>query len=114
MSPLAASPPISVKRVAEHFAEELRRRFGQAVVDVRLFGSHARGQGNEDSDVDIAVVLESVDWKTRTAVIDLATDTGLPHDLHLSPSVFDRQTYERWRRQQRPLVTDIEQEGISL
>jgi predicted nucleotidyltransferase len=70
---------------------------------VRLFGSFARGRAHEDSDVDVAVVLDRADLDTRRKVIDLATDVGLlSHDLLLSPTVFDRETYERWRAQERP------------
>jgi predicted nucleotidyltransferase len=47
------------------FVDALHARFGDAVVDVRLFGSFARREANEDSDVDIAVVLERVDWRTK-------------------------------------------------
>jgi uncharacterized protein len=108
------APPSLVRSVAARFALELRRRYGDAVLDVRLFGSFARGGADEASDVDVAVVLESVDWETRRDVIDLATDTGLPHQLLLSPTVFDRETYETWRRQERALVLDIEREGIPL
>ncbi|MGH9380106.1 MAG: nucleotidyltransferase domain-containing protein, partial [Thermoanaerobaculia bacterium] len=82
--------------------------------DVRLFGSFARAQAHEDSDVDVAVVLEQVDRRTRGEVIDLATDVGLPLDLHISPTIFDRETWERWRRQERPLVMDIERDGVRL
>lgn len=96
------------------FARALRRRYGDAVLQVRLFGSFARGGADETSDVDVAVVLESADWETRREVIDLATDTGLPHDLLLSPTVFDRETYEAWRRQERALVMDIEREGVPV
>lgn len=108
------APPSLVRSVAAQFALELRRRYGDAVLDVRLFGSFARGGADEASDVDVAVVLESVDWETRRDVIDLATDTGLPHQLLLSPTVFDRETYETWRRQERALVLDIEREGVPL
>lgn len=98
----------------ERFAEELRHRFGEAVVDVRLFGSFARSEAHEESDVDVAVVLEHADWQTRGEVIDLATDLGLPVELHISPTIFDRETYVRWRRQERPLVMDIERDGVHL
>ena len=84
------------------------------MVDIRLFGSHARSNAHEDSDVDIAVVLEEAGWETRRDVIDLAADLGLAHDLMLSPTVFDRETYERWCAQDRPLTRDIEHEGIRL
>lgn len=99
--------------VAE-LARELRRRYGEAVLEVRLFGSFARGEADEESDVDVAVVMESADWQTRREVIDLATDTGLPHDLRISPTIFDRETYETWRRHERALVKDVEREGVAF
>jgi predicted nucleotidyltransferase len=100
--------------VLTRFAEELRRRFGQAVIEVRLFGSYARSEADEESDLDVAVVLERADWNTRREVIDLATDVGLPFDLLISPTIFERETYERWLHQERPLVMDIEREGMPL
>jgi len=114
MAHVAAAPTPTVWEAVAEFARELRRRYGDEVLDVRLFGSFARGEADEDSDVDVAVVLESADWETRRDVIDLATDTGLPRDLLLSPTVFDRETYETWRRQERALVGDIEGEGVSF
>ncbi len=109
----AVAAPL-VETVTRRFARELRRRYGEAVVDVWLFGSFARAEADEESDVDVAVVLERADWKTRCAVIDLATDTGLPHDLRISPTIFDRETFELWRAQERPLVMDILRDGVSL
>ena len=97
-----------------HFARDLRERFGESVVDIRLFGSFARSTAHEESDVDVAVVLEEAGWDVRREVIDRATVIGLRHDLILSPTVFDRETWERWRAQDRPLTRDIEDEGIAL
>ena len=102
------------RAVAALFADALRRRFGDAVVQVKLFGSCARGEAHELSDVDVAVVLESIDWPTRCEIIDLATDIGFEHDRRLSPTLFDRNTYERWLSQERALVMDIEREGLAL
>ena len=109
--------PASGQHVAgalARFASVVRGRFGESVVDIRLFGSHARANANEDSDVDVAVVLEAAGWEVRRDIIDLAADIGLEHDLLLSPTVFDRETYERWRAQDRSLVRDIETEGIRV
>jgi predicted nucleotidyltransferase len=114
MVELAAPAAGAVARALAEYASQLRRRYGEALLDLRLFGSFARGEADEESDVDVAVVLEQVDWRTRCAVIDLATDIGLPLDLRISPTVFDRETWETWRRQERPLVMDIEREGVPL
>ena len=103
-----------VARVLACFARVVRERFGDSVVDIRLFGSHARSAAHEESDVDVAVVLNEAGWEVRRNIIDLAADIGLEHGLTLSPTVFDEATYERWRVQDRPLVHDMEHEGIRL
>ena len=100
--------------VLARFAGAVREQFGEAVLDIRLFGSYARSDAHEGSDVDVAVVLEEAGWEARRDVVDLASDLGLAHDLTLSPTVFDRETWERWRAQDRPLARDIERDGIRL
>jgi hypothetical protein len=106
--------PSAARAALGTFVDALHARFGDAVGDVRLFGSFARREANEDSDVDVAVVLERVDWRTKREVIDLATDVGLSTGLVLSPVVFDREIYERWREQGRPLVKSIERDGVPV
>jgi len=108
--PLSAA----VLEAAAEYGQRLRSRFGEEVAAIRLFGSYARGEAHEESDVDIAVVLDSVDWATRREVIDLATEVGLERELHLSPTLFDRTTFELWRRQERALVVDILREGVQV
>ena len=58
------------------FAHVVRERFADAVIDIRLFGSHARSNAHEESDVDVAVVLEEAGWETRREIIDLASNIG--------------------------------------
>jgi predicted nucleotidyltransferase len=106
--------PPSVEGAAVAFAHQLRERFGDQVLLVRVFGSYARGEAHEDSDVDVFVVLEQFDRERWAEVIDIATDTGLPRDLLLSPTVFDRATWELWRSHERALVMDVEREGVPV
>ena len=103
-----------VANALARLARAVRERFGDSVIDIRLFGSHARMAAHEESDVDVAVVLNQAGWEIRRDIIDLATDIGLEYGLTLSPTVFDRATWERWRVQNRPLVHDIEHEGTRL
>jgi predicted nucleotidyltransferase len=110
---LAAQPP-RVRRALEAFRAGLMQRWGPALIQARLFGSRARAEADAASDVDVLVVLEHAGWSDRVEVVNLAADIGLEHDLVVSPTVFDRATYARWRRQERPLVMDIEREGIAL
>jgi len=45
-----------VKRILKEYIEEIREKYG--VVIVGVFGSYARGEQKESSDVDIIVELE--------------------------------------------------------
>ncbi len=93
---------------------ELKSRFGADLIEVRLFGSYARGEAKEESDVDVFVLLRAAGWRERKAVLDMAGDLFAESGLLISPTVFDADRYEEWRRQQRPLVMDIEREGVRL
>jgi predicted nucleotidyltransferase len=96
------------------FRDGLRRRFGADLLAARLFGSYARGEAHEDSDVDVFVLLRTSSWADRKDVLDLAGDLFAEHGLLVSPTVFDLPRFEAWRQQERPLVMDIEREGLPL
>ena len=103
-----------MREMTRQFAAKLRDRFGERVLSIRLFGSYAKGGAHEHSDIDVAVVLDRLDWPTKREAIELALDVEQDWDFAISlmPATFDRETYELWREQERALVLDIENEGI--
>ncbi len=103
-----------MRRTAAELKARLARRFGADLLAVRLFGSFARGDADEESDVDVFVLLREAGWPERRAVLDIAGDLFAETGLLVSPTVFDAARYEAWRRQERPLAMDIEREGIPL
>lgn len=96
------------------YAVELRRHFGGRVHKIAVFGSWARGEAHQHSDFDVAVVLSELDWASRAAAIDLATDVGLETDLLISATVFDREVFDEMLRHRRRIALDIEREGLEL
>ncbi|MFZ5469586.1 MAG: nucleotidyltransferase domain-containing protein [Myxococcota bacterium] len=106
--------PALVLDVLGRFSATLKERFGSELLDVRLFGSYARGQAHEGSDVDVFVLLENVDPAAKRRVLDLAGDLWAETGLFLSPAVFGRTLYETWLRQERPLVMDVMREGVPV
>lgn len=103
-------PPL-VSATVREFERRLRARFGDDLLSVLTFGSFARGTANEDSDVDVFVLLAKAGYRERRDTLDLASDLYLETDLLLSPTIFDRDTYLTHRRQERPLVMEIERDG---
>lgn len=84
------------------------------MLDVRVFGSYARGDATEESDLDIFVLIEGMTAEDRWNAIDLAAGLTVEHEfaLDLSAHPFDRAIYEKWLRQERRFALDVKREGI--
>jgi predicted nucleotidyltransferase len=106
--------PSAVREALETAAGRLRTQFGDRVVAVRLFGSHARGDAGPESDVDILVVLDRVrDAADRLAAMGCVIEVGLERDLLLEPMVMGAEELAWRRRCETSLVRAIDAEGIA-
>jgi predicted nucleotidyltransferase len=83
-------------------------------VEARLFGSRARGEGHEDSDLDVALIVTAPGRQRRGQVYDLAFDVMLAHGVDLAPLVIARERLDELRRRERLLALDLDREGIPL
>jgi uncharacterized protein len=106
--------PASVKEALDLFAARVRRRFGPDLLDVRAFGSYARGEATEDSDIDVLVVVREVSFARKRDVLDIAADVWMETGMQVSATVLGSDLYRTWREEERPLVMAAEREGIPL
>jgi predicted nucleotidyltransferase len=110
--------PVLPRAVAETvavFVDRLRGRFGSRLRDVRLFGSHARSEAGEDSDVDLLVLVDGATREEENEVTDLAADLGWQlHGVALSPLMMSTAEFDAWVARERIIPLTIVREGISL
>ena len=107
--------PIPVRDALGRLVTALRARFGERLHEVVLFGSYARGDADEDSDVDVLVVIDVLTDRERSAVFELAnlvdregTWVGLSVVAHSTEQALEL------RSRQRRLYCDIDREGLRL
>lgn len=106
----------AVRLAVTELASRVRARFGARTREVRLFGSHARGDAHEESDVDVLVVVEDLSEAERRDVFDMAyaIDSSSPEWLGLSPLPYAASQAADLRARERRLLLDIDREGVSF
>lgn len=96
------------------FTRRIRSAYGPRVVMMKMYGSAARGERREESDVDILVVIDGLTWEEKRSVWDEATNVNIRCDALLSPLVMTPDELKELRRRERRIALDIEKEGIAL
>ncbi|MBI5298687.1 MAG: nucleotidyltransferase domain-containing protein [Deltaproteobacteria bacterium] len=104
----------SENRQMERFVLGLKKMLGSNFVRAVLFGSRARNAGNEDSDVDVLVVIRKTSMEIKHKIWDLANDIFLETEIDISPLVMTEERMETLLKRERLLAKTITEEGIAL
>lgn len=72
--------------------EELKWRIKKKVdvFEILVFGSRARGEADQYSDLDVLVVVEGLDRETEKYISDCAWEVGFPAEIVIMPIVLTR------------------------
>jgi predicted nucleotidyltransferase len=98
------------QHILDCFASLVRERFPEA--QIWAFGSRARGQATGGSDLDVCVVVDSLDDESDGAIIDTAWQVGFEHDLIISTVTYSREEFEKGPCAVSALVQNVLAEGV--
>lgn len=79
-----------------------------------LFGSKARGDFKRGSDIDVLIILKHSTPEKRRLISDLATDIFLKQKVDISPHIYSRDEYKKFRSLETPFTLLIKQDGIII
>jgi predicted nucleotidyltransferase len=97
-------------------ASSLKQRLESAVslLDFRVFGSRARGDADEYSDMDVFVEVERLDKGLKDRILDIAWEVGFENFLVIAPLIFSRDELENSPLRSSSIVKAIAAEGIPV
>jgi predicted nucleotidyltransferase len=105
--------PIQIKDILAKLKKGLTELYGQQLKGLYLYGSYARGDQREGSDLDVLVVLNDYERApaelNRTA--DLFGDLSLEYEITIS-LMFMRE--QDWLTGDKPLLRNVRVEGVPV
>lgn len=108
--------PVTIEKLLRQYVGLLRRIYGNHLKTVILYGSYARGDYKEDSDIDIMILLDMEDMDIKRFRHDLSGTTfdfNLDHDLDIKPIAKSKEHFEKWAGVY-PFYANVEREGVKL
>lgn len=101
------------KKAIREATRILKERF--PVRDVILFGSKARGDSNEESDIDLLLLTtHSLHWKERHAIVDALFDVEMKHGVVISIVVNTVYDWNEGICTVLPIHKEINREGVMI
>ena len=82
-------------------------------VELILFGSKARGDFEEFSDIDILILVdEDIDQRLKDSIIGIAYDIELKYDIVFGFIIENKKSWRSSRYKVMPLYQNVEREGV--
>jgi predicted nucleotidyltransferase len=104
-------PRVRALKLATEVRKRLIKELGKPV-KVIMYGSQARGDAKKYSDIDLLVILPSMDSGIRSLISDVAWEVGFDAGKLISTVPTTREKMKRYAF--LPFYQNIKKEGVSV
>jgi len=100
----------------QEYVNIVKKIYKDSLLKIVLFGSYARGDYNDESDIDIMIFLNVPPHKERRKIKELIGNTfdfNLDHNVDIQPIPKSIYTFRKWENI-LPFYQTINKEGVIL
>lgn len=102
------------QQAIEALIERLGTEHGDHILHLTLFGSKARGDDTQESDIDVLVVTTSDAWPLKHRILRLGARLSLEHDVLFNLYVIGHERWAWMHQVRHPLYRNIMANGLDL
>lgn len=107
---------VNLKNILDNYVKEIKKIFGASLIKIILYGSYARGDNRENSDIDIMILVALDNKEIKGKMNELAEvsfEYDISNNINISPLVTNIEQYNRCLSAV-PFYKNIENEGVIL
>lgn len=108
--------PEKIEKSIQKFVVEANKMFGNRIKKIILYGSYARGDYKDNSDIDIMILTDMTDKEIveySEKIWDFAYDIELENDVLISPTIKNIDKFNYWLKA-LPFYMNVQKEGVIL
>ena len=108
--------PVHVLDIMQDFAKHARKILGKSLDSVIVYGSYARGDYSEVSDIDVMLLVsleEDRIKKISDHISDLAFEYMMKYGVDISPVITNTDHFNYWV-DNLPYYRNVRDEGVKL
>lgn len=108
--------PVYILDIMQDFAKSVRKMLGNSLDSVIVYGSFARGDYSELSDIDVMLLVslgEEAIKKISDQISDLAFDFMMKYGVDISPVITNTDHFNYWV-DNLPYYRNVRDEGVRL
>ncbi|MDD3414764.1 MAG: nucleotidyltransferase domain-containing protein [Lachnospiraceae bacterium] len=90
-----------IRNVLEQYQEEVRQIYGSHLKKVVIYGSYARGDQKEDSDIDLMIFTDLTDEaisKSRRSLSNCTYEFNWNNQVEIMPIVVNEKHFDYWKK----------------
>ena len=100
--------------VIEEFKRRVEGQFPGELVSMLVFGSKARGDATEESDIDVIVISRSDDKKLAKDIRYTGYDLEIEHGVILSTQVYSEKHINYLRNIPTQFIQNVDREAVVI
>ncbi len=105
-----------VHDLLKQYVKEIKKIYGLSLQKIILYGSYARGDYVQDSDIDIMILVNMSDeeiFRKRHELSDITFDYNFDYDIQIMPVVKNMEHFNHWIGAY-PFYNNVQKEGVEL
>lgn len=103
-------------KILSEFKSKTKSIMGNSLKQIILYGSYARGDYKDNSDMDIMILTELTDDRIvqiEDELFDAAYDIELEYGVPISVNIKNKEHFRNWANS-LPYYSNIEREGVII